>query len=431
MTSTGDDIAAALDRQARRRVEQVGSRLADQVGGLTDVLYHELVDRIVELQGDPIILDLLHASTQGNLENVAHLVQGHIPLDHLEVPTTANEYARRVAQRGIPLDALLRAYRLGQRRFLDWAFAQLSELEPDPAVCFAAARSVTGTTFEYVDRISEGVVEAYQVEREQWLASRNTVRVEVLESLLAGEPVDIAAAESGLGHRLRQHHLGLVVWQTRGGAGAHDLRGLEKLVGEVGRCLGATAPPLFISRDRETAWAWLSLGRSTVQVDVATLTDLVLGAGSGIRVALGTPAVAESGFRTTHFEALKAQQVAMAGHDQAPPVTSYGDAGVRAAALLTGDLESTRRLVASALGGLATDSETAARLRDTLLTFIRSNDSYVATAELVHLHKNTVKYRVDKAIEARGKPLDQDRLDLELALVACQWLAPQVLRSPG
>jgi DNA-binding PucR family transcriptional regulator len=38
-----------------------------------------------------------------------------------------------------------------------------------------------------------------------------------------------------------------------------------------------------------------------------------------------------------------------------------------------------------------------------------------------------VKYRVDKAIEERGRPLDDERLELELALVACRWLGAGVL----
>ncbi|MFG1784068.1 helix-turn-helix domain-containing protein [Rhodococcus oryzae] len=80
---------------------------------------------------------------------------------------------------------------------------------------------------------------------------------------------------------------------------------------------------------------------------------------------------------------------------------------------------------------LAADTEHAARLRDTLLTFLDAQGSYTATAERVHLHKNTVKYRVDKALEERGRPLDDERLDLELALIGCRWLGRAVLALPA
>ncbi|HSV38625.1 MAG TPA: helix-turn-helix domain-containing protein, partial [Nocardioidaceae bacterium] len=85
--------------------------------------------------------------------------------------------------------------------------------------------------------------------------------------------------------------------------------------------------------------------------------------------------------------------------------------------------------VAKALGSLALDNEGAERLRDTLLAFLTEKGSYTATAERVHLHKNTVKYRVDRAVEERGRPLDEERLELELALVACRWLGSSVLRA--
>jgi hypothetical protein len=38
-----------------------------------------------------------------------------------------------------------------------------------------------------------------------------------------------------------------------------------------------------------------------------------------------------------------------------------------------------------------------------------------------------VKYRVAKAVEQRGRPLDEDQLDLQLALIACRWLGQAVL----
>jgi DNA-binding PucR family transcriptional regulator len=60
--------------------------------------------------------------------------------------------------------------------------------------------------------------------------------------------------------------------------------------------------------------------------------------------------------------------------------------------------------------------------------FLQENGSYKATAERLTLHKNTVQYRVRKAEENLGRPLGDDRLDVELALRACQWLGVAVLR---
>ena len=44
------------------------------------------------------------------------------------------------------------------------------------------------------------------------------------------------------------------------------------------------------------------------------------------------------------------------------------------------------------------------------------------------LHKNTVQYRVRKALESLGQPLDGYRNEVELALQASHWLGSYVLQ---
>jgi DNA-binding PucR family transcriptional regulator len=82
------------------------------------------------------------------------------------------------------------------------------------------------------------------------------------------------------------------------------------------------------------------------------------------------------------------------------------------------------------LGPLADDDDQHARLRDTLRVFLQENGSYKATAERLILHKNSVQYRVRKAEKAHGHPVGDNRLSVELALLASQWLGPTVLRHP-
>jgi DNA-binding PucR family transcriptional regulator len=55
----------------------------------------------------------------------------------------------------------------------------------------------------------------------------------------------------------------------------------------------------------------------------------------------------------------------------------------------------------------------------------------VAAAERLTLHKNTVRYRIGKAEESLGRPVGEDRLHIELALLAAQWLGATVLRPAG
>jgi DNA-binding PucR family transcriptional regulator len=110
-------------------------------------------------------------------------------------------------------------------------------------------------------------------------------------------------------------------------------------------------------------------------------------------------------------------------------VTSFGE--VAPLALMSGSIELMRAWVIETLGSLADDDDNNARLRDTLRVFLQENGSYKAAAERLILHKNTVQYRVRKAEESLGRPIGEDRLHVELALLASDWLGVTVLRQAG
>jgi DNA-binding PucR family transcriptional regulator len=98
---------------------------------------------------------------------------------------------------------------------------------------------------------------------------------------------------------------------------------------------------------------------------------------------------------------------------------------------MSGWIELLRAWVAETLGSLAGDDDHDSTLRETLRVFLQEGGSFNATAERLTLHKNTVQYRVRKAEESIGGPVGQDRLQVELALLACHWLGASVLRPAG
>jgi sugar diacid utilization regulator len=422
--------APTIDSTAKRAsllAAETARTMGTTLSGLADSLQVEMTEAIPELRGDQLMHDLLRASTESNVETFLQYIQGLISLDDVHPPTAAVAYARRLAQRGTSASSMLRAYRLGQQKVVEVAFSEISRNEPDHEVAYQAARIVHEAAFAYVDMVAEQVIAEYEAERERWLANRNTVRAAMLTSLLAGQEVDVAEGENALGYRLRQHHLSLVVWDTERESSTTTLRQLESLVTAISDAVGGIGQPLFIPQDRSLGWAWIPLGRTATEIDVHRVRGLVVEAGAQLRAAIGTVRPALSGFRSSHLEAVRAHTVANVAGELSETVTTFAEPGVRAVSLLTGDLASARDLVVDALGGLAADEESAERLRETLLVFLSEGGSYLATAERIHMHKNTVKYRVDKAIELRGRPLDHDRFNLELALLACRWLGRAVL----
>jgi hypothetical protein len=66
--------------------------------------------------------------------------------------------------------------------------------------------------------------------------------------------------------------------------------------------------------------------------------------------------------------------------------------------------------------------------RETLRVFLATNGSYQTAGERLAIHKNTVQYRIRKAQEAIGRPSQDHRSDVELALRICHYLGSVVLR---
>ena len=135
-TRTVDEI----DRLAEERVAEIGAAMGAQMPELVGLLHGVLAGINEESSADQQVLDLLYASIESNLETLAHITQYSLPVDEVSSTLEAEEYARRLAQRGISSTVLVRAYRLGQQLVLDWVFGELARDEPDAQVAFAASR---------------------------------------------------------------------------------------------------------------------------------------------------------------------------------------------------------------------------------------------------------------------------------------------------
>lgn len=420
-----------MDPQMTDRLNVLGGLLDREIVELTDAMRDEMACSIDGIPQDRVLLDLLMLSVRSNLETIVQVLRHVVDVDHVATPMGASEYARRLAQHGVPPNALLRAYRVGQRMFVEWGFARIEEMEADRDRALETYHALAQISHRYIDSISERVFAEYQQERERWLSERSTVRAEILERLIAGDGIAVETAENGLGHRLRQWHLGLILWNADRSAHGPDLSVLEQAAVRLARLSDREGAPLFWPKDRNTGWVWLSIGSGGSIPPTEDWERALADVDGQVKVAMGRAAAGPEGFRVTHLEALMAQQVALVAGPHAPRVTSFCEPDVRAVSLLAGDLEQARRLVATSLGGLACNSDHAERLRHTVQVFLAEKGSYLATAERLHLHKNTVKYRVDKAMEGRGRPVAEDRFDLELALMACDRLGAAVLGPPG
>jgi DNA-binding PucR family transcriptional regulator len=94
--------------------------------------------------------------------------------------------------------------------------------------------------------------------------------------------------------------------------------------------------------------------------------------------------------------------------------------------LASADLDRLARFVRRTLGPLTADDDATVRLRETLLAWLAEGGNARRAAERLHAHKNTVLYRLQRAQQLLGRPLDEDRGALELAIRAVHCLGERV-----
>lgn len=419
-------------------VRTVAAKTAETIAGIaasmqsdTAELSRRLADRlqleIPELGGEQGLIELFAAGAHENVRGALHAMEAGIDKAEITTPPAALEYARRIAQRGIPISALLRALRLGQAEFQQELLNRMAGADL-PAHLFAdVARQLTVLTFGYIDQVSEESVNVYQQERENWLRNRVAARAARVRSVLAGKPLDAPEAERLLGYRFEQRHVGVIVWTDITEPASDQLSALERVATRLAARVGVRRAPLLVAVDDSTLWAWLPAPTLALDDVAATFAAEV---DDAVRVAAGEPATGLDGFRRTHRQARQAQVVARAARlPNSPRVVLSVQIGP--VALMCEDLDATAAWVRTTLGDLALDDEPHARLRETLWAFLSSGCSFTAAAQQLILHKNTVQYRVRKAEEALGHSVKEHRLDLELALLVCRGLGSTVLVPAG
>ncbi|MFC9748335.1 helix-turn-helix domain-containing protein [Streptomyces niveus] len=119
----------------------------------------------------------------------------------------------------------------------------------------------------------------------------------------------------------------------------------------------------------------------------------------------------------------QARYALASGRNAAPGTSSVTDAAgfTGLAALLTGIPEEVRAAYSHTVLGslLAADNASSAVLLQTLETFLARDGSWARAAEELHLHVNTVHYRIGRVEQITGRDLSRldDRLDLRAALL--------------
>lgn len=402
-------------RTGAELVAAVAAGAAEDQPLLLDAVLARLREVTPEFFADPSIADDMRVGAEANILRVHRLLcDPHGYSLSSALTAEGRDLTQGTVRHGIPLIALLEAYRTGQGMVSEWWRKRIEAEAPDQVTLVAAIEVLQSRISHFVDAAAAEVRSSYEDEQAAWSGGPAGRRTRLVREFLAGAPLDVDATAQTLNHPLRAHHIAVVLWREYR---SHDQAGLEAVAGAFGREAGGVSL-LTVPAGASTLWAWLSCA-SEPTIDSF---DAAISAASGVRAAVSGPHQGPEGFRQAHEDALEAQRVARLQGRRAAPITRHAD--VHLAALVSSDPRGLWRFVCDTLGPLADADVHAERLRATLGAYLASGGSTSGAARRLGIHRNTVSYRLRTIEDLLGPDFDRPHVALELALELVRTLGP-------
>ncbi len=377
-----DEVLTAVEAQVEPLVERMVARYVELIPAYRSVT-EDTLNEVRDLNRVNVTLFVAAMRTG----------QGPSPEETAVILDSASKRARE----GLPLSAVLSAYRLGAQ--ILWDEVRTAAGGQDRARLIAATE-IASRLMQWVDAASGVIAELYLEEFERQSSDREATRRDFIDGVARGgfTPVESRARAEALGldpdgpmtfailavqEPLEEQELGeaysrvraLVlrvigsetpVVDARRGAGFVALLGLD---GPAGAAFADRLRLALVREEAESGIAW--------------------------RAGVGRPREGLTDLAGSHREASIALSAARAGSN--PPVVLYGEVMVEE--LLLRERSLARRLARTNLQPLDGSPE----LRQTLIEYINHGPSLPAVARRLFLHPNTVSYRLSRIRELTGR----------------------------
>ena len=369
----------------------------------------EILAAVPELS-DPSFHEIVAVNATESLDLFIDVLANGIDPQSISPSSLAIANVERAVTDGVPLSAILKAYRVGHGRMLSACLAEM------PAGAAEAMIEVVNLSGSHNGRVTEQITALYEDRLTQRVRTDEAIRRQWIGRLLSDAELDVAQAESALGYRLSGSHLAVEAW-------ADDTAAAEALpkVVTVLRQVLSGADDVLVAGGESQQRIWLRLPVSA-RVDSEELAKRLRI--NGLRVAVGRRGEGLDGFRSAARTVARVKELAQAA-PHVPQVVLFDD--VASVALLADEPGELAAFVVSVLGSLAGDDPRCEQLRETVRAFLAANCSYTETAKRKMFHRNTVYLRVQQAVEQYGLRLDADTLTVALALEICRWYGARVL----
>jgi hypothetical protein len=386
------------ERSILTAVRHVAMALQPQLHSIGEGTASHIAALMPELS-QPGAFELVRTACHANSRLLLDALSRGLPPEKLTPSTEVMLATRAMVQYGINHDSVMRGYRLGTaywcRRWGDAVEQHCSDAS------LAVPVTSHGTIFllDWLEVASTRLGAEFRDETERQAREGSLAWAAYVRSVLNDDGLDVRDASLRLGYDLEGYHVALVLSHYQ--SGSHTA--LDSAAFELARAV-SRLKPLVVRVDVDTTWCWIP-SQAVLNLPASR---------AAILVGQGRPGTGLSGFRRSHREAVEALRVARLATSPAGSVTRFHE--VELAALCSNDAAYCRAFVAETLGRLAAQTEEIQKLRATLEAYFKANCNFRGAAVQLGLHHNTVRYRLDRAADLLGRSLEEDRLQLELAL---------------
>ncbi|WP_410622847.1 PucR family transcriptional regulator [Amycolatopsis sp. cmx-8-4] len=391
----------------------LAASVLDGLDELTDVLVSVIGDqnpgyRLVDVVPRDDLWHSCHDNLRRVLQLIGHRDTGDIG-DTEDFYDAARDTGRRRAEQQLPVDDVLRSFRLGGR--LVWQ-ALTEQARAGGKVDNEAMLDLATRVWEVVDAISAQVAQAYHATERGMVRADEQRRASLWEGLLQGRAADTGFAYEAA-RTLRLPISGRYVVVAAAGPGDADADFAEPL-GSALESLGSPS-------------AWQS--RADVLVGLVALpgrdvAGVVAAVGSVLAVPAGVSLVVDglAAVHAAYRQAVLAMRTVPPGRSEVVCLAER-----LPEALLLSSPELTDSLLQNWLRGLLDlGGDERGLLLETLSTWVRTGGSATRSAQVLHCHRNTVLNRIHRIEGLIEQRLTGGDLSLELALVvrALPFLPP-------
>jgi hypothetical protein len=393
--------ARPLPDESCEALRVLGAVLLDEVDGLADRL------TVMVLQREPVYAELdmteeLRGACRVNLERGVQVLAEQVP-GGVDPEDTSRQTGRRRARQGVPLEVVLRAYRLGGRvmweALLGASRGRFSGRYDE--VLLDAASYV----WRVNDSSSSALVEAYRLEELRLQSHDLSRRHAVLDGLIEGRGSDPAfLRDAATVLALPERGPVLCVVAPVEPSGEDPLRSPQETLSAHGIVSS------WFLRPRDEVGV-VALGARPHEVALDALRPCAEGRVGVSPVVDGLGAI-DAGYRMAHTAARTLSGPGLAVLDERLPE-----------ALLVDSPELLPRVVQTALGRLLElPVDDRDMLLETLQELLAHGGSPTHAAAALFCHRNTVIYRMRRIQAATGRSIGdpRDRLLLTLGVMAAR-----------